>query len=561
MSSTHDRSTTDRTGREVAAAVADSGHVGDGRAIPQGDAPRASSINLAAHHINLFYLFRRHDEGDGPVEDWSIRLRDLVSDAAPVWIPSDVVPAVQGRYGEERVWRRIEPAGGLRSGSQRGGEHEPKASSMPGKSWSSGDLCRPIEDLFGGRRSDLLGWWTLGERAMALIEDAGLYEQSVAPDRRTAKDLTLLFDRKRARERIDAQLGASASYHLFLKIDGVELLQFRTRIGLVKVEARVERPDRMPLTPAELIETVASLSRFNRLQWRLRSRDPISPGAPLDGPKFSLGSLVRTLIGQAFGREQEGARVFTYTIARSTNSPAQATAERFAMQLARQYTEDHAAVATSSTIFMVQEFENVRHCCAVEGAATLISDDAHTAIGTVPEFISQIYETTIRRNYLPIVLLNLHERTELLDLSTESAFWPDTRCFHQDTLQRLEAIRDRSLKLRICYSFAEVSEISIHNDFNRAIRKAFALDRMLSELNQKVIEVDGFLRQMDFQQSQARFRWPGIFGAAALAGLSAFTILKELVFVPTQDAVVAGWAGVVGSLLAFGAAFVIGWRR
>jgi hypothetical protein len=96
-------------------------------------------------------------------------------------------------------------------------------------------------------------------------------------------------------------------------------------------------------------------------------------------------------------------------------------------------------------------------------------------------------------------------------------------------------LRGDSHFFRLRYRFSELSFITMHNALNHAFRKVLNLDRMMEDLSSDVASVESYIREVrDAEHRQReeekhrRYYWATLIGGAALAGLTAYTISREI---------------------------------
>jgi hypothetical protein len=499
---------------------------------------------LADHEIHLFY------ECDGiALEGSATTAGDLIGETADCF-PADQSAALLGRYRAQRVWE-------------------------PTRVEVGRDLHSHVRALAAGSRPDLAATFAPTAQIRRLIEHADLYEENTPAGERVSKRLRLTFG-KRAAERLKAE--GIAPEPLAVTVVSTVLHVFATGKSFVHVTIALARvSDGAPPAALELLEALLSLSRYHALTWATADGQPIEPAAP-----FGLGLLVRRL---AIGREAEAApvvaeRVSTYTYAQLAEVVHPEEAELLSWHLARHYSVDYVREPSSAGVERIRDFETVTHAVALEGAATIVA--ATSSSDELPGFLKDFKTGTFRLHYIPIALLAIHEHAFLVDRTSRSVLSFDEQKDIEATLHGLARLRSDSLAFRVCYRFSEVSRITMHNALNRAYRHALGLDRLLQEFAGDVSEIEAYLRGVEEARARSRFHWVTLVGGAALAGLTAFTIIKEttevvlgirgvahwftaLLGLPLnghQLDLIAGVAGVAAGLFVATAAWLIGrWRR
>jgi hypothetical protein len=449
---------------------------------------------LSEHEIQILYRIDGLDVGLGPITT-------LTEVADGPGIPADQVPALQGRYAETKIWKRA-------------------LSSDAGQ-----DFHRHIREIVGGKREDLATRWMLDDTARRLLDQADLYEQQIDPALRIGKRLALLLT-----DAANARLSRHgiACDGLLVRIINITLTLFKTGHGFAVTVIGLARSDDRPLTALELLEAQVLLARFGKVAWTDSRSGDIVPGAP-----FLLSDLVHRL---AYGKDRAShaaQRVTTYTYAQFAEPTATETRDLFALHLARHYTTDYVVSPDIKNVAFVADFETVRHAVALEGAATIVG--ATPERPELPTFLRDFRTVTFRRHYVPIALLARHEHAFLVERTSASVISRTEMADQDKAVARLESLRESTLVFRLCYRFSELSFVSMHNALNRAFREVLHLDGMMEELGADIASVEMHLREVretehrrQEQEKHRRYYWASVIGGAALAGLTAYTIGKEI---------------------------------
>lgn len=497
---------------------------------------------LSEHEIQILYRLDGLDPATGPTTT-------LARLAGGPGVPSDQEPALAGRYAGTRVWKRS-PSGD-----------------------AGQDFHRHIREIVGGQREDLATRWEPDEVAGRLLERADLYEQPVERGQRVDKRLALPLSAA-ARGRLERH--GIAVDRLTVRITGIDVTLFRTGHGFAATTLELTRADGRALTALELLEAQVLLTRFGTLEWIAADS-----GEAVAGKPFPLADLVHRLACGEDRPRPSNPRVSTYTYARFAGALPTATRDRFAIYLARHYTTDYAVAADIGSVAFVADFDTVRHAVALEGAATVVG--AAPGEPPLPAFLRDFRTVTFHRHYLPIALLARHEHAFLVERTSASVMSRDELADPGRAVERLESLRAAGLVFRLCYRFSELSYVSLHNALNRAFREVLRLDRMMEELSSDIASVELHLRELRDAEHRRlelakhrRYYWASVLGGAALAGLTAFTIGKELTEValhaaaslaghhgglPHATELIPGGLGVLLGLGVAAAAMRIGLRR
>lgn len=448
---------------------------------------------VSDHEIQLLFRIDGVDITAGP----GITLSAVASGPG---IPDDQKAALAGRYGSAAIWKR------------------------DGSSGTGQDFHGHIRDVVGGRREDLATRWTLDDAARRFVEAAGLYEEQADRAARSDKRMVLAFN-EAARQRLASQ--AIAGTGLVVACRDITLTLFKTGHGFAATTLELSRPDRGKITAMELLEGQILAARFGAVTWTAVRGDGAAASPP-----FRLAQLVRSLVlGEKAEAQPE--RVTTFTYAQFAEPLPTAARDLFAVHLARHYSSDYRTTADIEGVAFVRDFETVRHAVALEGAATIV--------GTTPEapqqpyFLRNFRTGTFHRHYVPVALLARHEHDFLVRRTSAAILTQGEMGDSLQTVRRLQELREACLIFRLCYRFSELSAVTMHNGLNRAFRQVLNLDRMTQELDSDVETFETHLRQLrkseedrKEEQKHRRYYWVTMIGAGALAGLTMFSITKEL---------------------------------
>jgi len=485
---------------------------------------------ISDHEIHILYKIDGVDVSAGP----SVALSQLAHGSA-IGVPDDQKAALEGRYAQATVWKR-------------------NTSTDAGQ-----DFHNHIREIISGRREDLATLWTLDDTAKRFLESASLYEEAKDQALRVKKCLILTLS-KAATQRLTNHSIESGQF--FVNIRDVRLTLFKTGHGFGSAIVEFERPDRAKLTALELLEAQIAIGRFNKISWV-----DVKTRAPVAGAPFTLGQMIRRLALGDISEENTAERVATYTYAQFAEPVPTTDRDVFALHLARHYTTDYVTSLNIGGVAFVTDFETVRHAVALEGAATIVG--APPDAPDLPAFLQNFKTGTFRRHYIPIALLAQHEHAFLVQRTSASVISKTEMNDYRKTVKRLEELRESSLAFRLCYRFSELSFITMHNALNRAFRRVLHLDRMLEELDSDVAGVEMHLREVqeakdrrNEQEKHRRFYWTTVTGSAALAGLTTFTIFKELgeIFFHHNQETAGQVAAVLGVVIAAIAGFS-GYRK
>jgi hypothetical protein len=493
---------------------------------------------LSEHEIHILYRIDGLDIASDP----TTRMSALVDGPG---IPADQIPGLEDRYADDKIWKRA-------------------TSNDAGQ-----DFHTHIREIVGGKREDLATRWIPDDTARRFLDQADLYEEEVDPALRSSKRLALLLT-----DAANARLSRHgiACDGLLVRISGITLTVFRTPHAFATTVLELARSDGQPLSALELLEAQVLLARFGKLAWTDTRSGDIAPGAP-----FLLSDFVYRLARGKDRPNHVAQRVTTYTYARFAEPTSTEVRDLFALHLARHYTTDYVVSSDIGGVAFVADFETVRHAVALEGAATIVGTTPERP--ELPAFLRDFRTLTFRRHYVPIALLARHEHAFLVERTSASVLSAEELADEDKAVQTLEDLRDSTLRFRLSYRFSELSFVSMHNALNRAFRQVMQLDRMMEKLSADVASVEMHLRdrrdaqhRRDELAKHRRYYWTTVVGSAALAGLTTYTISKEVGELAVAAAVgmpkiekhvelVPGIIAVVLGLLVAGAAILIGLRR
>jgi hypothetical protein len=226
---------------------------------------------------------------------------------------------------------------------------------------------------------------------------------------------------------------------------------------------------------------------------------------------------------------------------------------------AKHYTSDYAVVGDLTSVRRVGDFRTVRHTIALEGAVTIVAPDEPGE--RLPESLSQFKTVTFRQHYVPIALLALHEQNFLIERTTSSIVSAAEMDDPVKTRARLLAVREATLVFRLCFQFSEISYISMHNAFYRALREVFRADRLVADLATTRSEIAGYLGTVIDEERHRKYYWATVLGGASLAGLTGYTIVHETAELIWKDDQLTGLVSIAVGALVFAVAAFIGYRQ
>ena len=483
------------------------------------------------------------------------------SRAPPVvgWLPDRLKAAATTRYRDESVLEETRIAVG-------------------------NDFYPPIQRLLSGELTDRCRTFRLTQRARDLLNDGSLYHRDVLADQRFGHELVLVLSSaadKRIRastcREVPASLLAESDPKAMqrvvvpVQIHDVLVYHFATGRAVCQVSLEARRLDGFPLSSVLLSELLQHCGRFSNLAWKETppsitkpSPDSLTQLVEIDG--FTMGALAARLVCGRRATMPTKFRTYTHIYAQIDPDGPETNAEQLralGRVFARRYTADYDLSDQATGFQTVSDFDNVQHVSAREGAATIV--DPRTGGRTIP-FLEGFLADGLENRYLPISVLNFHHLAQGLELSARSVLGTqDPGVDHDDPDAVIHAWTDLQRQLAILnarFRFRQVSQISMHNAFNRALRDSFDLDgleaELASDLNQMSARVQAEAAlQSTRQREEFRrgYRWVTAFVTSAVTGVFVLE-LASIVHAFNQggfDAfeIVAGVGALVLAALAF----------
>lgn len=476
------------------------------------------------------------------------------------WLPERLRPAVRERFGGDAIFEEF-----------RGG--------------AGGDFYVPLQRLVSGELADRCKLYRLSARMRDLLRKGDAYLESTPPKDRFTHSLAMILKPAAAR-RIRAQLppgqdipdemifaaencsgkGGNPRLVVPISINQILVYHFGTNRIVCQVGFEASLPANFTMTDVVLSELVDHAGRFADLGWIempnkvLRTETEDEKPRLIEIPRFSLGSLVARMLFGPGGEIQRSFRTFTHTYAQigPDHPKMDASALKlFGTRIARQYTTDYALSEEIAGAIRVADFDNVHHYLAREGGATIVYP--HTN-GEPVAFLEDYANTALERSYLPILVLTLHQHTRMLELAARSVLStpdPDVLIERTDELadakidvekidQDWRELQDGLVLLQSRFRFMQISQITMHNSFNKALRDCFDLDAMEAALSRDLAEMSeriraGIARYNQLRASRFAERYGWI--AKAITGVVAGIFFLEFVnaFVAMYDDQVLVW--------------------
>lgn len=486
----------------------------------------------------------------------------IKTESVDCWLPDRLRPALTERYGSEPVF-----------------EEQPRS--------YGNDLFISLQRLISGKLKDRCKIYGLSVHARELLREGNKYTENTQPQDRYAYQLAMTLPPK-AVKRISAALPQAAELppglwvetagdeekadkRLFavpISIVDVLVYHFATNRLVCQVAIEAELPDHFPMTDAILNEMVDHAGRFAGLVWienAPKKRTGATPGttderAPhlIEMRGFTLGSLVSRLFFGAHAKIQRSFRTYTHSyaeIAADQPEPGRAELEDFGRRLARQYTSDYALGEGSAGLYKVDDFTNVTHFLCREGGATIVDPRVG---GEQVDYLANYDKTSLEPTYLPISVLNYHHHAQILEVHSRSVLATvDPSAVDEGhgpvasnelVLQKIDRDwDDLQLSATVLHSrfrFLQVSQISMHNSYHKALRRCFDLDEMEEILSRDLKDMSASVQasiarynQIQRESFERQYGWVPMVVTGVVAGIFCLEFVNALNSMLSDDSI------------------------
>ena len=485
--------------------------------------PIHQKMTVEETHINLFYFFERAPD---PQHGYWKELAKVLPQAL---LPEDHSEA----SGNFPFWEQASPT-------------------------LSEDLLPNITGLFQPGDKQAIETWALKSHVLALINGArrarGGDKPALAP---------VIYLSPVACRRLEAGGCEVAAPRLL--IQHVFYYRFRTGMAVVMVDLRLTNNH---VTGGLLQEAVHALTRFNALGWQEYDSPMPTLSTRERNEAPTMGAVVRALLGC---KSQKHRRVYSHVYARVSAKAAKP--DDYLVHLARHYTSDYRFSGEMGETILMGDFENVRHCIANEGMATLVLTDDSS-----PEFITDYYNKVTQQAHLPICLLNYHAEHAIQHFMSRATVWLEGgKPPRLDSSEMLEQQRNL-VNFDSHFFLPVVSKINTHNRLHRGMQKIKYLDQQHQVVSRMTQLINSLMmaerKSMEAEVIRRRnltyCRW-STWGIAAAAYLTVFSIVSETLEVLEEEWLVGHvpgwmehWGGSISLFLAIAVSLISlawGWRR
>lgn len=471
-----------------------------------------------------------------------------ISKRVASWVPGRLKPALESHYAKDAI---------LIPNPDEAGTSQKKKRTL------GTDLYVPLRRLLDGDLQHRCKVYELTERSKKFLDFADLYQNTPKEERYRYRLALKLEPAAIARLRQASANGGELPEAVYVPDDAdgtkiaylpIEIADFvayhfatNRIICQVKVRPRVSNE---ALIPQQLFaELVDSLGRFPKLAWLeylptiLDTRkDP----KIIEIKEFTFGGLVSRLLFGGNAEIETSLRTYTHAYAQIADKSDILTRDRMAQiaaRLARQYTSDYALSPDAEGIQKVADFDNVVHVVSREGSATLVDPrNDEKSISFLDEYLT----TGLLQTYLPIVVLNLHQHAKALELSARSILKTvdhqsildlygergNDEDHYEDIIKSWVKLQEELTQLNSRFRFHQVSQITMQNSFNAAMRKCLGLDAFEQQLNADISEMSNRMQTallLRTQRSRREFNKRYYWLPLAVAGLASASIASDMI--------------------------------
>ncbi|WP_417794011.1 hypothetical protein [Terasakiella pusilla] len=487
-------------------------------------------VAFSEHSVDCFFSFP-YDFNEG----LAVTLGDLVNPTnneidGSHWIPVSLHECIQLDYGHKKIF-------------------EEKTSSL------SPDLYWPVQDLLAGRKPDRCKVYGLSKDAANLFRvKEKCFLKRLDGAEKTPFSLVMRTQTKSVLKRVNEitdihddffvndSLNDRKVFVYPINLSDIIVYSFSTQNIVVKVRLNLRLSGQVEIDSDLLTEFVSEAGRLGSLSW-VAGLPNISP---TEREKLTnlqdqvlqteisepLEQVVYSLITGKRRKCKTTKRSYTYCYARVADNQAdipQKEMMKFATLTSRQFTSDYEINHQLDAEANVSYFTNLVHFLKREGGVTAVNP--HTN-GKAVEFLATFSSGPLEKSYLPLVVLNIHQLACSLDLLEKAnkevceIIRGEDQTEFKSLIDAYAKIKDELTLLKGLFRFKQVSQISMHNDFNLAIRDSFKLDDIENQLDEMLDDVtsrsERALNNHELAQQRLfsqKYNWISILATAAIAGV------------------------------------------
>lgn len=300
-----------------------------------------------------------------------------------------------------------------------------------------------------------------------------------------------------------------------LRIDAINLYQFPTGVSIVVLSLSFREP---PVI-AQVQELVHGLSYYVELKWQ-------EPEGNKNCGSFTVANLMRLITGQP---KEKPERLYTSTVLVIDGAADPGVFAQPLRKLARHYQSDYRLGKAKGSDILLDEFDNRITVAALEG----IAFGLFTHRGQ-PPYLANFPGDAYWKNYMPLILLALHQHLSLNQYSSAISGWRTCAGELTESGEEIIAIQNAIRNFRNNYQPPMVSTVSMHNQHYLAFRQALHVDALTQYLDERTgdlsSQLEGYLQDQKMLRQQAHeariCNW-GALGVAAAALVTTHAIVNE----------------------------------
>nr|WP_321482175.1 DUF2975 domain-containing protein [uncultured Cohaesibacter sp.] len=501
---------------------------------------------LSDHQITSFHIFKQEYENP-PASTLNALAFDTAELSEPrdqqfdrskpssvkCWVPPKLRPGLLiGKLQHKPIWQEDQPSFGE-------------------------SFHMPVRNLLNGEQKDRCRVWRLSNDTLDWFRKGRIYPENTPIEEKREYSLAIpISDRGRQRLKnempeeqdfppelifVDGANEKSTLYIPILLTNGL-LFHFATGRVICQLSIQIKKIKGLEITDTLLTEVNDVVSRFAKLDWIEKPLGNNAKDNPqlqshiLENATFTLGQLAARLLLGSTAETQASFRTYTHSYAQlapTENIPDKSSLTEIGVRLARQYTCDYMTSADSKLCEIVSDFDNIVHTVAREGAASIVYPTT--------KFLEKFKKDPLEKSYLPIIVLNIHQLAQSLDLIAHSVLTmvssEDLDRQDKSAKEIADPSRDietewRHLNARRAnlfghYRFNQISDVTMHNNYNKAFKSAFELGSLEAQLSRDIadmsntVQTEMAIRQNQRQKADAKKqRWFRRLIAAAVAAIS-----------------------------------------
>ncbi len=265
------------------------------------------------------------------------------------------------------------------------------------------------------------------------------------------------------------RLGTEADELRLEVVGGIAV--FPSSFAVVAVELSIDGPSDIVNNPIAIEEALHILSNRSR-------KDASTLAVFKDRTPASLSEIVHVALPWESADETPWQRIFSYSIQVLDKFHSdQKLLEEMAFRCARHYTQDYRLNIEEVEKALFRPFNSVIHAFSLEGVSSVV--DGSDA------FLGEQFLTKARQLYLWLIVLAYHEQVYLLDILNAEMPPNSATVARDDALARLI---ERFLEFRLRHRLPLVSDVEMHNEVYRMLRRALRLVELVEKIANDTVE-------------------------------------------------------------------------